>query len=194
MEENGKVPVFKASLIYGAIVGIISGLIALILYFINQSLETWSMIASPLIFVILIVGALIMFRKEYGNGYAKFKQLVLVSFLVGIIAGIISSTFTIVLFEIDESYLQDTKYFAIERMDQQMEKMDARYQERFSPDQYDRIADQMDAQREKQTEKIMGRSSVSFAYTGIINLAFMALITGLIAGLFIKKNPPEPGM
>lgn len=193
MEENAKVPVFKASLIYGAIVGIISGLIALILYFINQSLKDWAMVASPIIFVLLVVGSLILFRKEYGKGYAKFGQLVLVSFIIGIVSGIISSTFTFALYEMDEGYLQDVKYFSIEKIDERMDKMDQKYQEKLSADQYDRVEQQMKEQRKKAIRKLEDRSSSSFAYSGIIGLVFMSVIVGLLAGIFIKKEPPVPG-
>jgi cytochrome bd-type quinol oxidase subunit 2 len=191
MEEQAKVPVFKATLIYGIIVGLVTIVWALILYFIDQSLKTWAMIASPIIFVGMIVLALIMFRKEYGKGYARFGQLVLVSFLVGLFASILSAGYNFAIYEFDEGYLQDTKYYAIEQMDKQFEKMDARYQERLSDDQYDRVEEQMSQQRKKQVKRIQERSTMSLALSGIFGTVFMAVIIGLIAGIFIKKEP-EP--
>lgn len=193
MEEQKKVPVFKASLIYGAIVGLASIVFGLILYFIGQSLETWAMIASTVLFVGLIVVSLIMYKKEYGQGFASFGRLVLVSFLVGLVASILSALFSFALFEMDEGYLQDTKYFAIEKMDKQMEKADARYQEKFSDDQYEIFEREMKKQRKKQVNKIENRSSFALAFGGMFSMVFLAVITGLIAGIFIKKEPKPIG-
>jgi len=104
MEDQEKVPVFKASLVYGAIVGLASIVLGLILYFLEQSLETWAMIASTALFVVLIVVSLVMFKKEYGKGFARFGRLVLVSFLVGLFASILSALFSFALFEMDKGY------------------------------------------------------------------------------------------
>ncbi len=189
MEEQEIVPVFKASLIYGVIVGLASIVFGLILYFVGQSLETWAMIASTVLFVVLIVVSLIMFKNEYGKGFARFGRLVLVSFLVGLVASILSALFSFALFEIDKGFLQDTKYFAIEKMDKQFDKMDARYQEKLPDDQYDRFESQMNKQRKKQVQKIEKRSSFSLAFGGVFSMVFLAVITGLIAGIFLKKEP-----
>ena len=191
MEEEKKVPVFKASLIYGAIVGLASIVLALIFYFIGQSLETWSMIVSIIIFIGLIIGSLVMYRKEYGGGFVSFGRLVLVSFIVGLVASVLSSAFTYALYEMDEGYLQDTKYYAIEKMDKQMEKMDARYQEKMSDDQYDMFEREMKKQRKKQVKKIEERSAFALSFGGIIGMVFIAVITGLIAGIFIRKDPEK---
>ena len=188
MEEQVKVPVFRGALIYGIIVGIASIVITLILYFIGQSLETWAGYVSLAIFIILIVGSLVMFRKEYGKGYAKYGQLVLVSFIVGLVAAILSSVFNYALYEIDEGYMQDTKYAAIERMDKQMDKMSARYEERLSDEQFDTFEQRMKEQRKKGLDKIEDRSALGFAMSGILNSTIFAVILGLIAAIFIRKK------
>ncbi|MEX0983115.1 MAG: DUF4199 domain-containing protein [Bacteroidales bacterium] len=189
MEEKEKNPVFKASLIYGAIVGLASIVLTLIFYFIGLSLETWTMIVSIVIFIGLIIGSLMMYRKENGGGFASFGRLVFVSFIVGLVASVLSAAFNYALYEMDEGYLQDTKYYAIEKMDKQMEKMDARYQEKMSDDQYDMFEREMKKQRKKQEKKIEERSAFALSFGGIIGMVFIAVITGLIAGIFIKKNP-----
>ena len=191
MEEQAKVPVFKGALTYGIIVGIASVVISLIFYFIGQSLETWAGYVSLAIFIILIVGSLVMFRKEYGKGYATYGQLVFVSFIVGLVAAILSSVFNYALYEIDEGYLQDTKYTAIERMDKQMDKMSARYEKRLSDEQFDTFEQRMKEQRKKGLDKIEERSALRFAMSGILNSTIFAVILGLIASIFIRKKP-EP--
>lgn len=189
MEEQTNVPVFKGSLIYGVIVGAVSIIIALIFYFIGQSLETWAAIASMVIFFALIIGALIFFKKEYGKGYATYGQLVLVSFIVGLVAAILSSLFTFTLYSIDKAYLQDTKYSAIERIDKQIDKMSARYQERFSDEQYEMVEQRMKEQRKKGIDKIEERTPLRLAMSGIFGTVILSVIIGLIAAIFIRKNP-----
>lgn len=189
MEEQTNVPVFKGSLIYGVIVGAVSIIIALIFYFIGQSLETWVAIASMVIFFVLIIGSLILFKREYGKGYATYGQLVLVSFIVGLVASILSSLFTFALYTMDEGYLQDTKYAAIERIDKQMDKMSARYQERFSDEQYEAVEQRMKEQRKKSIDKLEERSPLRLAMSGLFGTVIISVIIGLIAAIFIRKNP-----
>ena len=123
MEEQVKVPVFKASLIYGAIVGLAVIVLSLILYFIDQSLETWAMIASSIIFVGLLVGALILVRNEYGKGLITYGQVVLVGFLISLFASILSAGYTYAIYTMDESYFQDTKYAVIDKMVEKLIKL-----------------------------------------------------------------------
>jgi membrane-bound ClpP family serine protease len=189
MEEQTKVPVFKGALIYGIIVGAVSIVVALILYFIGQSLETWAGIASTAIFLLLIIGSLIMFKKEYGNGFATYGQLVLVSFIVGLVAAILSSLFTLTLYTMDEAYLQDTKYAAIDRIDKQLDKMSARYQERFSDEQYEMVEERMKEQRKKGIDKIEEQSPLRLAMSGVFGMVIVSVIIGLIAAIFIRKKP-----
>lgn len=189
MEEQTNVPVFKGSLIYGVIVGAVSIIIALIFYFIGQSLETWAAIASMVIFFVLIIGSLMLFKREYGKGYATYGQLVLVSFIVGLVASILSSLFTFALYTMDEGYLQDTKYAAIERIDKQMDKMSARYQERFSDEQYEAVEQRMKEQRKKSIDKLEERSPLRLAMSGLFGTVIISVIIGLLAAIFIRKNP-----
>jgi len=191
MEEQANVPVFKGALVYGLIVGALAIVIAMIFYFTGQSLETWAGIASMVIFFVLIIGALIMFRKEYGKGYATYGQLVFVSFIVGLVAAIMSSLFTFALYKIDEGYLQDTRYAAIERVDKQIDKMIARYQERFSDEQYEMVEQRMKEQRKKGIDRIEEQSPLGLAMSGLIGTVVISVIIGLIAAIFIRKKP-EP--
>lgn len=189
MDEQANVPVFKASVIYGVIVGLASIVVSLILYFIGQSLEPWAGYFSTAVFVLLVVGALIMFRKEYGKGYAKYGQLVLVSFVVGLVAAILSSAFTFVLYTTDEGYLQDTKYVAIEQMDKQFAKRDLKFQEKFSDEQYEAVDKRMKEARKKAVDRIKDQTPLRLALSGVFGAVFMSVIVGLIAAIFIKRKP-----
>lgn len=188
MEEQTKIPVFKASLIYGAIIGVAMIVFNLLLYFTEQSLKTWAMIVSPVLYAGLLVMVLIMFRNEYGKGYAPFGRLVLLSLLVGVVASVFSAGYTVAIYEADDAYLQDVKYFAIDKIDKQYDKMDARFQERYSDDEYEMIEDRMMKTRKKSIKKIQEREPASFALLAIPNSIFMTVLIGLIAGIFIKKD------
>lgn len=193
MEEQVKVPVFKGALIYGVIVGLALIVFSLLIYFVGQSLETWAMIAQPIIFLGLIVGSLIMFKKEYGKGFASFGRLVFVSFIVGTVTAILTAGFSYAIYELDEGYLQDTKYYAIDKVEKQFDKIDAKYQEKMSDEQYDKVEKEMRKQKKKAINKIQDRSGAKFALSGIFSSIFMAVIIGLIAGIFIKKEQ-EPSL
>lgn len=189
MEEQAKIPVFKASLIYGAIVGLATIVFSVLLYFIGQSLETWAMIASIILFVGLLVGALVLLRKEYGKGFISYGRVVLAGLLISLFASILSSGYSYAIYSMDESYFQDTKYAAIDKVVKQFDKMDARYQEKMSDEQYEMFEKEFEKQKKKQISKIKDRSAGSFAFSGIFNIVFMGVIIALIAGIFIKKVP-----
>ncbi len=189
MDEQANVPVFKASAIYGVIVGLASIVLSLILYFIGQSLEPWAGYLSTIVLVLLIIGSLIMFKREYGKGYAKYGQLVLVSFIVGLVAALLTSAFTFVLYTTDEGYLQDTKYVTLEKVDKQFEKQDLKFQERFSDEQYEAVESRLAEQRKKAIDRVKNQTPMKLAFSGIIAMVFMSVIIGLIAAIFIKRKP-----
>ena len=189
MEEQVKVPVFKASLIYGVILGLASIVLSLLLYFIGQTFELWALILSPIIFVGLLVLLLIMLRKEYGKGFISYGRVVLASFLISLVAALLSTVYTFAIYEFDESYLQDTKYYAIDQIEKRLDKMDERYQKRLSDEQYERVESELKKAKKKSIEKVNKRSTGGYALGGIFNLVFLGVLIGLIAGIFIKKNP-----
>jgi len=191
MEQENKPSMLKGTLIYGAIVGLVSVIVSLILYFVDLSLEKWTGWLSLGIMVVMIVVTLIMYKNEYGKGFIKYGQVVLVGFLISIFAGILSVVQTFAVFKIDESYLQDTKYFAIEEINKRIDKMDLRYQERLSDDDYDVFSERMEEGREAAIEKVKERSAFAFAFPGFFNFVFMGVIISLLAGIVIRKNPPE---
>jgi len=189
MEEQAKIPVFKASLYYGLIVGLVTIVISLIFYFIGQSFEKWAMYTSLVIAVAVLVLALVLLRKEYGKGFISYGNVVLASVLISLVAAILTSVYTYAIFEFDKEYLQDTKYYALEQIDKRMEKTDAKYQEKLTDEQYDQFASRMKAQKKKIVDKIKNRSAFRLASGNIFNNIFFGLIIGLLAGIFIQKKP-----
>ena len=189
MEEQKDVPVFKGAVIYGVIVGLASVVIGLILYFIDMSLESWSGIFNTIVLVLLVLGSLVMFRKEYGKGYASYGRLVLVSIIIGIVASLFSAAYNYTMYSVDEGYLQDTKYYAVEQMDKRMEKQDVKFQERFSDEQYEMASERMDQARKKAIQRIENQTPAKIALGNIFGMVFMSVIVGLIGAIFIRKQP-----
>ena len=68
MEEQVKAPIMKGSLIYGIILGLATIVVNLVLYFIDQSLETWVRVFNPIFNVGMLILMVVLFKKEYGNG------------------------------------------------------------------------------------------------------------------------------
>lgn len=191
MTQEKQPSLLKGTLVYGLIVGLGVVVVSLVLYFIGKSLETWSGIVSTLVFVGLIVIGLVLFKKEYTDGFIKYGRVVVAGLLIALFSGIILSVQTYALFKFDESYLQDTKYFAIEQINKRLDKMDLKYQERFSDEQYEMVEERMDEQREKAIDRIKDQSAFALSFPGIFNYLFLGVLTALITGIFIRKNPPE---
>ncbi|MFC2090232.1 DUF4199 domain-containing protein [Bacteroidota bacterium] len=189
MEEQVKIPVFKGSLIYGLIVGLAMVVVNLVLYFLDLSLKSGVLIAVPILSVVLLVGALVLLRSEYGKGFIKYGQVVLASLLISIFSGILISGYNYAIFTVDESYFQDTKYFSLDKINEQYDKMEAKYEERYSEEQFDAIKSRMDQQKKKQIRKTKERSAGRTAFAGIINSIIGGLVIGLLAGIFIKRKP-----
>lgn len=189
MEEQAKVPVFKGSLIYGVIVGIATIVVSLVLYFINQSLTDWAMIFMPILSVGLLVGALILFKKEYGKGFISFGRVIAAGTLISLFTAILSSGYTYAIYTMDDSYFQDTKYWTIDKVVERMDKMTAKYEKRMSDEQFEEIESVMKKQKKVAIKKTKERSVGYFAFSGIISSVILGVIISLIAGIFIKKEP-----
>ncbi len=192
MEEQAKIPLFKGSLIYGLIVGLAMIVINLVFYFLDLSFKSWALIFLAILSVVLLVGALILFRSEYGKGFIKYGQVVLAGLLISIISGILVSGYNYVIFTFDESYFQDAKYYALDKMNEQFDKTQAKYEDRLSDDQLDTFQNRLDQQRKKLTRKVKERSVGSTSFLGIFNSIIGGLVIGLLAGIFLKKKP-KPG-
>lgn len=192
MEEQTKIPVFKASLIYGLIHGLAMVVLSLIFYFIDVSFKSWAIYTSMGISIGLLVVLLIYLRSEYGKGFIKYGQVVGAAALIAVTSSVISTTYSIAHYSVDEEYLQDTKYYALDMIEKQFDKQDAKMQERLSDDEYDRVEDMLNDRKKKTIDRIKNRTPFRLAIGGVFNSIFMGLIIGLITGAFIKKVP-QPG-
>ena len=191
MEEQAKVPVWKPALIYGAIVGLATIVVSLIFYFMDSSFTTWAGIVGGVISYGLILVTLFLYRSEYAKEVLKYGRVVGMSVLIGVFSSLLISIYTFAIYSSDEGYLQDSKYYAIEKMDERMAKSDAKYQERFSDDQYAMVEDQMEEAREKAADRIMGLTPVKMALQSFFGFIFPAVLLGLVAGIFLRRKPQQ---
>lgn len=188
MDEQTKTPVLKPALIYGAIVGLASVVINLIFYFIGQSFEKWAMILSSIVSIGLLVLTLILYRAEYAKTVLSYGSVVLIALLIGFFSSVLTGAYTYAIYSIDDGYLQDMKYYALDKVDERMDKMDAKYQEKLSDDQYEAFESKMDAGRKKAVKKIKDGKPITYARQTIVSSVFLALLIGLIAGIFLRRK------
>lgn len=194
MEEQAKIPVFKASLLYGLIHGLAIIVVSLIFYFLDVSFKTWAIVASILISVGVLVVLLIYMRSEYGKGFIRFGQVVGASVIISITSSLLVATYSFAHYSVDENYLQDTKYYALDQMEKQFTKADAKYQERLSDDQYDRFDQEMQKRKKKAVDKVKNRTPFALAIGSVFNSIFLGVIIGLLTGAFIKKEYKPEGV
>lgn len=192
MENESSAPVLKPALKYGAIVGLASIVFGLILYFLDQSFEKWAMVAGIIVSFGLIIVTLFMYRSEYASKILTYGRVVGMAVLIGLFSSILSGIYTFTIYTADEGYLQDVKYFSMEKVDERMDKTEAKYMDKLSDDQLDAFETRMDAARDKAMAKIKKSTPFTYARQGIVGSVFMSLILGLILGIFLKKNPEPP--
>ena len=191
MENQSSAPILQPALKYGAIVGLASIVFGLILYFLDQSFETWAMIAGSIISFGLIIVTLVMYRSEYASKGLSYGRVVGMAVLIGLFSSILSGIYTFTIYTADEGYLQDVKYYSMEKVDERMDKTEAKYMDRLSDDQLDAFETRMDAAREKAMGKIKKSTPFTYARQGIFGSVFMSALLGLIAGIFLRKKPEQ---
>lgn len=173
MEETAKKPVLKAALIYGAIIGFVGIVIAVVLDLLGLTYETWAGLVSFAITIGLVVYALIAYKKEYLGGYATYSELMLMALLMSVFATVISITYTAINITIlDPDATEKMFNVAYERMannprmtEEMLDVMIERMEGKFTP----------------------GRILIQ----GFIGGYVMTVIIGVIAAAFIKKEKPD---
>jgi len=173
MEQSAKAPFWKPALIYGAILGFVSILLGVIFYFLNLSTQSWVGWVSILISIAVMAYCLVAYRKEYLGGYASFGQIFVMALVIGIIASILSTIYTFVLYNyIDPDLIEKIRLMAEERV---------MNNPRIPESMYEDILDRMEG---RFTPARMTRMALTW---GVVGNA----IIGLILAAFIKKNQPE---
>jgi hypothetical protein len=175
MEEKAKAPFLKPALIYGAILGFIGILAAVVLYVLNVQFETWAQLISLAISIGVMIYCLRAYRDEYLGGFASYGKLVKITLGIAVIATVFSLVYTYVLiYMIDVDYVEKIKLFQIEKFSNNS---------KFN-----------DAQLEVIIERIENKTTNGslFRQTGIGGVIFTFII-GLIVSAFVKKEETPAG-
>ena len=168
MEE--KAPFWKPALIYGAIVGVVGILIAVVLYILNAQFKTWAAIVSILVSISVLTYCLRAYRNEYLGGFASYGKLVLMTLSIAVISGLLSAGYTYVLVNyIDEDYVEKAKQFTIEKISENPRLSEA----------------QLDTIIERTENKTTNASTVR---RGLIAGIVFTFIIGLVASAFLKRE------
>ncbi len=171
MEEKVKAPFWKPALIYGVILGLVSVFISLVFYFIGMATVSWTNWVNMLVGLVLLVYLMIQYRNVHLGGYASFGQIfVMVLVSAGIIATIISTIYTYVLFTVIDPGLVDQVRIVAE------EKIMSN--SRIPESMYDDILERMEKRM-----NVGYMIKIALIFGPVVN-AFI----GLIVAAFIKKE------
>lgn len=170
---------YKTSLLYGLIGGVIAVIYSLLLYIIG--FETYSSTGLQMIGWVIIIVAMIMgglkLRKERG-GYLSYGESYVSSLLTAAVATLVTTVFIIILFHvIDPSLMDKMSEKAIEQTIVWMEKFGA-----------------PEAEIEKAIQKLEEDNSfgVGRLLGNWIWMLIMWAIISLLIALVAKKNNPNP--
>lgn len=167
MEE--KVSVWKANLTNGLILGLISVVYALVMYFLDLTLNKTQSYLLLLVLIVILYFMLKSYRDNYLHGYIKYGQSVGAGVVIFLYYSIISAIFAYVLYKfIDNGLIEKQIAMAEEMMAQ-----------RGTPQQA--IDAAVKFQRKIMIPEIM-------APVSIINNMFMGTIISLLVSIFIKKE------
>jgi hypothetical protein len=174
LEKNG---LFNHALKWGLIIGITNIILTALVYMIEETLmiKWWFGLLILAVNVILIIHAVNQYRKTFG-GFMNFKRSFTVTFLTLIVASIIGTLFTLILYQvIDPDLPARLTKAAIEQTKQMMSNFGAPH-----------------AQLDEQLSKIEEKTASQFTAMGTlkgfgIRLIFYFIIS-LIVGAIIKKK------
>lgn len=178
--ENQKIDVIKPAARSGLMLGLISIIVALVIYLLNGALfaNFWVGIGILLLSLALVVVFGISFRNTIG-GFISFKHAFLYSLVLLLVAGLVGQVFNYLLFNvIDPELTGVVTDAALENTESIMEKFNA------PPDEIDKALDRT----EKQMENQYSLAGIAKGY--LIAIVIYGIIS-LITGAIIKKRNPE---
>jgi hypothetical protein len=173
MEEEAKSPALKAALLYGAIIGFVSIVVAVVLDLLGLTMKTWAGLLSLLITVGLVIYSLKAYKKEYLGGTAKYDQLMLMTLLMALVATVLTTTYSAInITLIDPDALDKMSNMVYEKMANNP---------RITEDVLDMMMERMEGRF------TFGRVIIQ----GFIGGYVMTVIIGVIAGAFIKSKAED---
>lgn len=167
MEE--KRSIWKETLNYGIILGLISVGLSVLTYMFDLTFKTWLMWPMMLISVLVLFFLLRSYRDHYNNGYISYGKSVGAGVIINLYAAIIGAIFVYVLYAFIDPGMIDKSLAVAE------EKMLAK----GLPESAIEQAMEMQAKMMKPWFT---------ALMSVINGVFMGLILSLIVSLFVMKK------
>lgn len=167
MEE--KRSVWKETLNYGIILGLITIVLSVLTYMLDLTFKTWILWPSLVISLVVLFLLLRSYRDHYNNGYITYGKSVGAGVVINVYAAVITAIYIYVLYAFIDPGL----------VDQQMAMAEEKMINRGVPEAA------IDAGMAMQA-KLMKPWFVSLM--GLINSVFFGLIISLIVSLFIMKK------
>lgn len=178
--EKAKSSVFKDTIKYGIMIGLISIIISVLLYIFDLvAISFWLDIIIGLFNIVIYFIIMLVLMKKYRdkvlNGFMKYGRGIAFAAISGLYAAILVAIYTFLFNEvIDPDYQKNI----MERMNEM--KVDYLYQAGLPDDQIDKIIDEMQSQKIPSTTKS--------ALLSILGNMILILIVSLIAAAFAKKK------
>jgi hypothetical protein len=179
MSDKSKNSVWIAGLIYGSVLGAITVIVSVIFYVLGKTLSDAEKYVTLGITVVLLVYMLYMYRQEYLGGFAKYGELIGAGVIIAFVAGVISSIYLIILIKWIDPAIQTLMD------DKAMEAMLKQFAKRGISPSSSEIDDIMEKSK-------MFRGPVFTSIAGIFGSAILGALISLVAGIFLKKENPDP--
>ena len=174
MEEKAKSPAMKAALLYGAIIGFVSIVVAVVLDLLGLTMATWAGFVSLAITIGLVIYSLRAYKKEYLGGIATYQQLMLMTLLMSLVATVLTTAYSAInITLIDPDALDKMANMVYEKMSNNS---------RITEDMLDMMMERME------DRFTFGRVIIQGFFGGYV----MTVIVGVIAGAFIKSKTENP--
>lgn len=173
--EYQQASIKKVALNYGVLLALLSIVLQVISYVLDAHIDRpwWLSVLQLLISVGIVVMGLKVYRTE-NSGFLTLGQALKVGVAISLIAGIIAIIFNYIFMNyIDPDFVQKTLEFSKEQMIEQNPSM---------------TQEQMDMAMDMSARFMSPLWMSAFALLGTL---FFGFLISLIAGLIMKRNPPQ---
>lgn len=173
--EHQQASIKKIALNYGVLLALLSIVLQVISYVLDAHIDRpwWLSVSQMLISVGIVVMGLKAYRTE-NSGFLTLGQALKAGVAISLVAGIIAIIFNYIFMNyIDPDFVQKTLEFSKEQMIEQNPNM---------------TQEQMDMAMDMSARFMSPLWMSAFALLGTL---FFGFIISLIAGLIMKRNPPQ---
>lgn len=173
--EHQQASIKKIALNYGVLLALLSIVLQVISYVLDAHIDRpwWLSVSQMLISVGIVVMGLKAYRTE-NSGFLTLGQALKAGVAISLVAGIIAIIFNYIFMNyIDPDFVQKTLEFSKEQMIEQNPNM---------------TQEQMDMAMDMSARFVSPLWMSAFALLGTL---FFGFIISLIAGLIMKRNPPQ---